>query len=257
MNKSLKIFILITIILCVGVGSAFAFSYSKRLDEVLASILKGNYGAALDKCYDLEPRARGYIKGEVLHLEGVCLMEFKEYDLAREAFKKAIPYAKGDLAIEVYMGIADTYFMQYTYDKAIKIYDQMINKYANSDYMAMLYFKMGKAYQKKSKWVKSEYYFDKLRREFPRSFEAELVDKSSTGGNFFTVQVGCFTQKQNAQNLFSDLQSKGYQAYVMKVKSGVQKLYRVRVGKFVSRLAAEYEEEALRTKEHLPTHIFP
>ena len=147
--------------------------------------------------------------------------------------------------------------MQHEYDRAISIYMQLLDKQNNRTYQASLYYKLGKAYQRKSKWTQSKYYFDQLKRKFPKSFEAVLVEKSSVGGNFFTVQVGCFSNSRNAQKLHDELKAKGYEVYVTPFKSNGNKLYRVRVGEFVSRLAAEYAQNELKTKEHLPTHIFP
>jgi len=125
------------------------------------------------------------------------------------------------------------------------------------DYEAALLFKLGKAYQRNSKWTQSKYYFGQLAKKYPQSFERDIVEKSSVGGNFFTIQVGCFSNRQNAEKLRKDLLSKGYAVYVTPFGLNDNKLFRVRVGEFVSRIAAEHTELELKNNEHLPTHIFP
>lgn len=235
----------------------FAYTYSADLDKVVEKVLRGDYYGALDECYRLEKNASYNLKGQILSLEGTCFLSLGEYDQARSIFKKALAYAKGMLSTELYMGIADTYFKKREYNKAISIYSQLLNRKTNADYKAMLYFKLGKAYQKNSKWAKSNYYFGQLQKKYPQSFEAQLVKKTSVGGNFFTIQVGCFSSKENAQRLCDDLKAKGYQVYITSFNSNGHKLYRVRVGEFVSRIAAEHTEAKLKTQEHLPTHIFP
>lgn len=258
MKKLATVVIVCLVLVSVGCSNGFAFTHSKMLNEVVSSILQENYYEALDKCYRLERQVEQGTKGEVLFLEGVCLSKLEEYEQARAVFKKALSCIdKGELSQEVYLGIADTYFMENAFSQAIDIYEQLLVKYTEENYLVTLYYKLGKAYQKDSKWTKAEYYFNLLKNKFPDSLEAGLVNRADTGGNFFTIQVGCFTNEKNAMNLFSKLKNKGYEAYMTKLESKAQALYRVRVGKFISRVSAEYVERDLRIKENLPTHIFP
>ncbi|MCP4650904.1 MAG: tetratricopeptide repeat protein [PVC group bacterium] len=257
MKNRFKINLIVLVLLCLFCSNVFAYTFSSNAREIIAAILQGHYRDALDKCYALEYEAAGVVKGEALYLQGACLMQRSDYKEARDAFKQALPFIEGDLVIEAYMGIADTYFEQYTFKDAISIYEQLLVQYQDSDYEAMLYYKVGKAHQKLSEWVKAEQYFEKLKKKFPDSFENELVARNSTGGNFFTIQVGSFTNKPNAQKLHNDLKNKGYEVYITDLQINGHKVYRVRVGKFVSRIAAEYAENRLRNQESLPTHMFP
>jgi len=258
MKRNIKILSFVfSLLVLIVMTCECVYAYSSELDGAMALVLKGDYYEALDECYRLERKAKKDLKTEILHLQGVCFMKLGDYEQARNVFKKAVPRARGRLSTEVYMGIADSYFMERDYERAINIYGQLLKKKVSRDYLAMLYFKQGKAYQKMSKWAQSKYYFDKLADEFPRSLEAALVKKTSVGGNFFTIQVGCFSSKQNAQKLQDDLTSKGYDVYITPFQSGGRKLYRVRVGEFVSRVAAEHTEKKLKMRESLPTHIFP
>lgn len=238
-------------------GRAFAYTYARALDPVISAMLQDNYGKALEECRLLERTANKSVQGDVLLAEGVCLTNLGDYAQARDVFKQATAEAQGALLTELYIGIADSFFLQEDYDKAIDIYNQLLTKSSAKDYLAMLYYKLGKAHQKKSSWAQSDYYFNLLKRKFPASLEAKLVVQTQVGGNFFTIQVGCFTRQQNAQKLYDDLKVKGYEAYITPFESRGQTLYRVRVGEYVSRMAAEFIENQLKTRENLPTHIFP
>ncbi len=237
---------------------SFAYTHNKPLDEAVRRMLKEDYNGAIDECERLERYGDKQLKAEALYLKGACLLKTENYIRAHEVFKKALSYAKGEVSTEIYIGIADSYFMQQKYSKAILIYEQLLEKIKNKEaFLAALYYKLGKSYQKESEWAKTKYYFSLLDKKFPNSFEAELVKKSFVGGNFFTIQVGCFSNLRNAEKLQSDLKIKGYEVYITPFKSNGRQLYRVRVGEFMSRIAAKHTEQKLRSKEHLPTHIFP
>lgn len=256
--KNLCLVSFILCLLCSSVPKAYAYKYHKSLDGALALMLQGQYDKAIDECWGLERKSKNELKGEIRYLKGTCFMKLDMYADARKVFKKAITFAKGDLSTEVYMGIADSYFMERKYSKAIVIYEQLLAKIKNEDvFLSALYYKLGKSYQSQSEWAKTKYYFNLLEKKFPDSFESELVKKTSVGGNFFTIQVGCFSSQKNAQKLQNDLKVKGYDVYLTPFKSNGRRLYRVRVGEFMSRVAAEHTEAMLKSKEHLPTHIFP
>ncbi|MBU1042859.1 MAG: SPOR domain-containing protein [Candidatus Omnitrophica bacterium] len=235
---------------------AVTYAYTAKLDQTVKLMLKNDYYAAIDECNRLETNLSGHDKREMLYLKGDCFAQLENYEQARDIFRQALKQTKEEHSTKIYIAIADTYFMQHGYDKAISIYKQLLEK-KETDYEAALLFKLGKAFQKNSKWTQSKYYFDLLEKKYPQSFERKIVDNSSVGGNFFTIQVGCFSSPENADKLSKDLLSKGYEVFVTPFDSNGNKLYRVRVGEFVSLIAAEHTEQELKDKEHLPTHIFP
>lgn len=190
-----KLFLVAAAILLLT-ADAFAYTYDKFLDQGVEYLLKEDYDFAIEECNKFIGSPNPQVKSEALQLKGVCLLESGQYDQSRKVFKEAISFARGDLQTEVYMGIADTYFLQKRYSDAIKVYGQLLNKdVSKKDYLATIYYKIGKSYQRDSKWTKSDQYFRELKQKFPQSMEAELVKNSSVDGNYFTVQVGCFANK--------------------------------------------------------------
>ena len=71
-----------------------------------------------------------------------------------------------------------------------------------------------------------------------------LKEASGYAGSYFSVQVGCFSNKTNAEKLRGKLISKGYQAYILELPG--DDLYHVRVGKLSNRSQAGSLEQRLK-----------
>ena len=67
--------------------------------------------------------------------------------------------------------------------------------------------------------------------------ESQSQDNSS----FYSIQIGAFSQKDNADRMLSNAQSKGFDAYIMKIDN----LYKIRIGRFNSRADAETELKSI------------
>jgi DedD protein len=81
---------------------------------------------------------------------------------------------------------------------------------------------------------------------------ATKSDKSTaTPPKAWAVQVGSFTQRDNAMKLRDKLRSKGYQSFVEQITSAGKTFYRVRVGPEISRDKAEALQKDLQTKMKL------
>lgn len=81
-----------------------------------------------------------------------------------------------------------------------------------------------------------------------------LKEASGYAGSYFSVQVGCFGNKTNAEKLRIRLVNKGYQAYILQLPG--DGLYRVRVGKLSSRSEAGLLERRLKAAGY-PTKVYP
>lgn len=68
----------------------------------------------------------------------------------------------------------------------------------------------------------------------------------------YSVQVGAFKNRANAQRLSEALIEKGYPAFVPEKKDDDKKLFKVFVGSFYTKDAARQEAEKIFTKENLP-----
>jgi cell division septation protein DedD len=71
-------------------------------------------------------------------------------------------------------------------------------------------------------------------------------------GKVWRAQVNAFPDERSAIQLVDRLKNKGYNAYVSEVQNRGKTWYRVSVGLYDSRAAADKIVEALRTKENHP-----
>jgi cell division septation protein DedD len=82
--------------------------------------------------------------------------------------------------------------------------------------------------------------------------------KSVSRDGPFTVQVGSFAHKEQAEGLTQGLREKGYPAYVTSmVISGMGRMYQVRIGHYRTLDEAKREAKHIGKREKLPTYIPP
>ena len=67
----------------------------------------------------------------------------------------------------------------------------------------------------------------------------------------WSVQVGSFASRENAERLTGELRRLGYRSFVTEGKGGARKLYRVRIGPEADRDAVEALAERVRADERL------
>ncbi len=95
----------------------------------------------------------------------------------------------------------------------------------------------------------------------PEKREGSLKeDKSSeralSGVAPFSIQVGSFASKKQAEDLTRRLEGKGYTAYITsQIISGMGRMYQVRIGHYRTLDEAKREAKLIGRKEKLPTYI--
>ena len=85
----------------------------------------------------------------------------------------------------------------------------------------------------------------------PPKTTSEAAQPADTTPKAWAVQVGSFTQRDNAMRLRDQLRSKGYKAFVERITSADKTFYRVRVGPEVSREKAMALQKDLQSKMKL------
>jgi len=85
---------------------------------------------------------------------------------------------------------------------------------------------------------------------------SKRTPRDSRGDARFSIQVGAFTQKKQADDLTQRLKGKGYAAYITsQVISGKGRMYRVRIGHYRTQDEAERQAKYIGKKESLPTYV--
>jgi TolA-binding protein len=233
------------------------------LDYPKECLLKGNYKEALQASEKLlqEPAA-AKLKGDIAYLVGLSLLKLDRFLEARRYFNDVllVKNASDEIRRNALLGIADSYVTEESYDKAAEAYKKILLDYPDSPISCVVYFKLGETMMKLGNDAEAKYYLDKVRTEFPFSFEARLADvppapkieniktsvcETDTGGHDYYVQVGFFSEKNNADKLCEKLVRQGFDAYVSMSRDDYKARYRVKVGRLGS------SQEALQLEKKL------
>ncbi|MDD5195745.1 MAG: SPOR domain-containing protein, partial [Candidatus Omnitrophica bacterium] len=119
----------------------------------------------------------------------------------------------------------------------------------------LVYLRLAQVSAKEGKWDDNKKYTSLLKEKYSNSIEANLLGPLQDVCYFFSIQVGAFSKKKNAEDLARELQ-KNYNVYVVEDKTATLTLYKVRVGKFTDRKEAESMRLRL-AKQGYPARIYP
>jgi tetratricopeptide (TPR) repeat protein len=159
--------------------------------------------------------------------------------------------------------LADSRFLGGDVDKAVKGYQDVIERYPDNNSIAGVYYKLGNCLKERGANERAKGCFDRIRSLAPLSFEARMITAFSArtvprreNAAYFSVQVGCFKNKRNAGNMISKLSRKGYDAFLELPSTPHDRLHRVKVGHLVSKEGAEMLASRLR-QDGYKTKICP
>lgn len=224
------------------------------------AFMSGDYSQALEiyeKILTQYP-GTGYYQ-QIVYYQGLSYLKQDDWERGRDCFIQLLKLgrkAKVDLD-QAQLSLADSFFLQGDIEQAFLEYRKVTVDYPKTQYLATVYYQLGQCCRKQGRWEQTKYYFQKIRQDYPLSFEAKNLDQLLLNeALFFEIQVGSFKNKKNANQLCNKLLSSGYQTYVSPIRSGGRTFYRVRVGKFDSRTEAKIYEKKLKA-EGVPTKICP
>jgi tetratricopeptide (TPR) repeat protein len=235
-------------IICLAVillSSTTASAKQTMTQKAWTYYIKGDYKKAVDTCRIL---ARDRFLGEEgRYIMGLSFLKLRNYQQARENFKFVIEnYRDSDIKEQLFLGVADSYYLQGDYDKAESYYKSLLRDFPGADYASVAYLRLAISQRKQGKWQESESCFNKLIRDYPTSMEVEPAKKYLQKRNtFFTVQAGAFGKNNNARRFMSSLKDKGYDAWIEKAYEKDKLIYRVKVGNFKTSKEAETKARQL------------
>lgn len=246
----------------------FTFSFALNLDKLKVSFLSGDYKAAIQEGEKLMAAA-GHGQGldELYYLLGVSYLKDGNYLRASDIFEIILKeFKKGPFLEQAKLGLGDTYFLRNNFLRAESCYKELLLVKNRGKYKAELYYRLSQTALKKGDSASAEEYRNKLKSEFPLYVESTLNQpeaQAQQGKTFvdpaaavcYTVQVGSFSKKSNADALRRKLSSKGYDAYLEEAGGG-KKIFRVKVGRLKSRPEAVTLQKKL-SKQGYSTKICP
>lgn len=214
-----------------------ATSRASFVEGINILFLKGDYSALVETVGRDLPRQRlgTKEKKEILYLTGLSYIKLGSFSEARDSFRDILNMRGGDFTEDAYIGIADSYFEEKDFEKAIKGYQEVLRRYPGSERLSSVYYNLGLSYKAKKNFGKAESYFEELKNRYDGSLEAgkfPFTPGEMENPTFYIVQLGAFSGLKNAKKLIRRLARKKYDSYIQKVRIDRDVLYRVRAGKF-------------------------
>jgi len=256
-NPKILLFVLFFLLSVVDV------SFALNLEKVKVDFLSGDYKAAIKEGEKILAAAGHAPDIDQLYcLLGLSYLKDGNYLRSSDIFEIILKeFKNSSMREEAGLGLGDAYFLQKNFEKAEACYKDMLTAKPQTKYKAVLYSRLSEAAYKRGDVEGGKKFADKLKEEFPLNLESSIEKDNCSlaefsNGTFYTVQVGCFSNLTNANNLRNKLSRSGYDAFseVSSVKG--KPLYRVRVGKFSKRDDAAALEDKL-SQEGYPTKISP
>lgn len=222
-----KVSLIFALFLVLALRSEPLLAKSEGLRAAEALMLQDAYAQAAGECRKLiAGRSSVALKTRAQYLLGICLLQTAEFEQARESFNAVLrSNTHGEYRDDASLGIADSYLLAGDYTQAGQRYEQFLQDYPQSPLLGL-----------------AQTHLEESRFRKPYN------------NSYFSVQVGCFSKKDNAEEVRDGLISSGFQGYILKLPN--EELFRVRVGKFSERLQAELAEQQLKAQGYA-TKICP
>ncbi|MCM8783303.1 MAG: tetratricopeptide repeat protein [Candidatus Omnitrophica bacterium] len=235
------------------------FSWGEDFDYLWESFLKGDYHKVINTSEGLGSKGtRDKLSADFYYLLGMSYLQIGDSILARNNFNFLLEkYAQSEWRDYAKLALGDSFFIEHDFTKAAEFYQNFIEKNKKSPLLSLAYFKLAETKRKQGLWEEAKKLYEKIKSVFPHSLEAKLSrDIISNNEFFFTLQVGSFLNKENANKLVEELNAQDFPAYLSGIAKSGQVYYRVRVGKFLNRSECENTRKRLIKAGYTP-YLYP
>lgn len=239
--------------------------WSARYWRCKAFMAKGEYKEAMAALRSLEEsNPPGIGKDMIMMVQGNCYMGVQDYENARAAYNFIIESMPDSQWVpSAYLMLAESFQKTGNAEKAKESLQKLIEGYQKS--MEAIQAKQildplsSEQASDKSNSVETQPAVSKTVSEPVKpAQETPAKSPSIQTGSYFSIQVGAFSSKSNADKLARQLRVKGYNnVAVLNPSPGEKKLYKVMVGKFKSQEDALKIARILSEKEKLRVVIVP
>lgn len=144
-----------------------------------------------------------------------------------------------------YLEIAKIDIAREKYKNAITTLNELLRKFPDTAVKDEMLFWLGVAHISSGQKEQGIHFLETLKTSFPRSVWSERAAQiipTTTGeitDQYFTIQIGSYRNKVNAQKLVEELQNKGLNAKIVEALVKGNTYYRVWVGQFNTLEAAK------------------
>lgn len=248
------------ILLCL---SSIGPAQAGPMDDGEVLFLRGQYKSAIQSyqkalTYDINENSRAHC----WYMLGQSYLLLGDIKQARAAFSTILErYAKTEWLPEAYVGLGDTYAHEGRHEQAIDNYKKAMSSAYLARSGSSAYYRIAKAYRALGQAGKAEPYENTIRKQYPDSLEARqlLLGKGAAsppasaagpaGAQTYAVQVAYTPRADYARDAVAQYKKKGYDAYVDLVTANGANRYRVLIGRYQSREAADAMMRSFKAKE--------
>ena len=147
------------------------------IQEAEISFLRRDYNKTIRECEAIAGSADYASAEKAYFLKGQSHLKQNQLQEARRSYGAILSdFPRGKFRDDAQLGIADTYFAEGEFHKAIEEYQILLEVYTKTPLVAIAIYKLGRCYAKLGMREKKEFYFQKLLRDYPLSFEAKLIE---------------------------------------------------------------------------------
>lgn len=140
-----------------------------------------------------------------------------------------------------YLEIAKSHISLKNYQNAIITLTELLRKYPDTNLHDEIMFWLGVSYMSSGKEEEGVSILKDLRKTYPKSLWSERAltiipskDAPDKTKEYYTVQVGSYRNKNNADNYASEIRAKGYSVQIVEALVKGNTYFRVWVGKFTT-----------------------
>ncbi len=250
-SKMIRV-VLAFLVLLLVYGSAYGDFEKPGRTSINLLFLRGEYDRVVLEADRLIGMRRA--REEIWYLRSLSFLKLNRFDEARKGFEYILyRFPGGKRVFDSHLGIGDSFFLKGDIDKAIEKYKEILNRYNKDNNLGIVYFKLGNCYKNRGLSDKATWCFKKVETLYPLTFEAKMLPSIAKAKSYFTVQVGAFKNRRNAEKLVRRLSGQGYVARLYPESDSGGTFYKVRTGKTPSRhvvddLASRLKRDGYKTK---------
>ncbi|HQP92069.1 MAG TPA: SPOR domain-containing protein [Candidatus Omnitrophota bacterium] len=256
-NKNIVLLVFIYFLLSIFYPLA---SYAQdALSKAELLFIQKKYWQTIEECNSVITANPGNndILSKANYLAGASYVNLFDFLTGKKSFKSVVEkYPNSAYYEDSYIALGDVELLQENYREALDSYLEFYNSNPSRKRRATLYFRLAEVNLKLKDRKEFKKFYDKLQQEYPNSFEASDSRRLEDQSTIYTVQVGAFTNYDNAENFVKKLRSQGYDVYSVLCMLSGKKLCRIRVGKLKTRYEAEELKKRLE-KDGYYAKIFP
>jgi Tfp pilus assembly protein PilF len=239
------------ILILIFIFSFIPASYSLTLADAQRDYVKGDYESALRKARSLAQ------SDEVLYFLGVVSIKTEDYSTARKYLQELIQrFPKSYFYPPAMVKLADTYFLQKDYKNAAVLYQEVKESCPIVNNMPLVLLRLAQIAAKEGNWAEKEKYLNIIKEKYPQSAEMKLVKTLESYGEFFTIQVGAFTNRDKALAFMEELRKEYDEVHIVTEKYDNYDIHKVRIGRFKKRYDVEKIAAKLRSQGY-SIRIYP